>query len=587
MKHSTSKASTVILPPAGSNTSKRKWYYLVGLGSLSVALVLFLIIDSISDSNAQKAAEALLQETWKVREHAIASGADKSPQSKQWLEAEQWLESGRQMMNARDWHSGQELLRRAMASYQRSQLLLDERARVRSELDTLLSETLAAWEKLDRAGILAHEGVAPSLTSAEQSLEFAVVQLERSEFLAHRREIVAALKSAQDGYRQAFDEFQVYKQSLGRRIARLKSEVTAAREAARNAGADTSMMAFREAEEAFSLVSDSFREETLLLHGERWVSILIETRKLYERSRRDALAQAGLTVPKAATDAARSAALAAGASLEIEAFAQAEAQWEEANSLLYAENDMPDVLDQVLLLMEQARSGYDSALAQTKQSLDPLFGDDAPRFVTIDGSLAFGIHEITRAQYAVFALATGRNETEPGKCAEPRCPVTFVTWLEAREFADWLSERTGENYRLPTESEWDRVANQAGQAIPFWRTLDEACRYANLFDRTAKGVAGASNITLKHDCDDTLAGVSPVALLEADSKGIYDRYGNVWEMMCSRFEGPAGDCVAADDEEKRVIRGGSAESTIEGMMRNWIYRDERLSDVGFRLIREK
>ena len=69
-----------------------------------------------------------------------------------------------------------------------------------------------------------------------------------------------------------------------------------------------------------------------------------------------------------------------------------------------------------------------------------------------------------------------------------RRPVTDVTWVDAQAYVAWLSEETGETYRLPSEAEWEYAARAGAPTSRYWG--DDAagqCRYANGWDREWSG----------------------------------------------------------------------------------------------------
>lgn len=70
---------------------------------------------------------------------------------------------------------------------------------------------------------------------------------------------------------------------------------------------------------------------------------------------------------------------------------------------------------------------------------------------------ALAMQPVTRADYAVFARNTGRSlPFVSGSTGETDAtqPVTAITWYEAQAYVEWLSEQTGQRYRLPSELEW-------------------------------------------------------------------------------------------------------------------------------------
>jgi formylglycine-generating enzyme required for sulfatase activity len=65
---------------------------------------------------------------------------------------------------------------------------------------------------------------------------------------------------------------------------------------------------------------------------------------------------------------------------------------------------------------------------------------------------------LTCKEYDKFAEATGRKKPDDRGWGRGMQPVINVTWEDAVAYAEWLSEQTGEHYRLPCEAEWEYAA---------------------------------------------------------------------------------------------------------------------------------
>lgn len=192
---------------------------------------------------------------------------------------------------------------------------------------------------------------------------------------------------------------------------------------------------------------------------------------------------------------------------------------------------------------------------------------------------AIGVTDVTRGAYRAFTQATGRP---PSRCRESQSlfarsrdlswespgfdqtddhPVVCVSWQDAKAYADWLSRRTGQHYRLPTQQEWLRVA----QTI----VVASGC--------------GSGNFSVD-SCDDGYANTAPVARFPATRYGLYDVVGNVsvWTSDCAE-PSDVGDC------REHAIRGLSWRDERDPAQ---VWREAKsASDIGYattglRILRE-
>jgi formylglycine-generating enzyme required for sulfatase activity/predicted Ser/Thr protein kinase len=231
--------------------------------------------------------------------------------------------------------------------------------------------------------------------------------------------------------------------------------------------------------------------------------------------------------------------------------------------------------------------------------------------VKIGYPLGVGVYEITVGEFREFANATHHksagcqvydgtwqessalNWNNVGYTQTATHPVACVSWRDAREYAAWLSNKTGQRYRLPSDSEWEYAA-RAGSAAPRpWNTnVAAACTDANVADQTAARQYPGWKV---HPCSDGYVYSSPVGSFQPNEFGLYDMLGNVFEWVedCWHpdYHGAPADGSAwlSGDCSQRDMRGGSwftAPSLVSASARNRFEDTYRSNSVGFRLVRE-
>ena len=169
-------------------------------------------------------------------------------------------------------------------------------------------------------------------------------------------------------------------------------------------------------------------------------------------------------------------------------------------------------------------------------------------------------------------------------------PVACVSWSDALAYIEWLSEQTGEDYRLPTEAEWEYAARAGTTTARYWGDdPNMACTYANVLDLTLKQESDFD--WEPHHCDDDFVQTAPIGQFKPNEFELYDMLGNVLEWTCSEwgeaYKGQEQQCIGNNDvSTHRVIRGGSWYDLPHGVrsaFRLWGPPALRYNFLGFRL----
>jgi formylglycine-generating enzyme required for sulfatase activity/predicted Ser/Thr protein kinase len=230
--------------------------------------------------------------------------------------------------------------------------------------------------------------------------------------------------------------------------------------------------------------------------------------------------------------------------------------------------------------------------------------------VVIGYPFGMSIYEVTVGEFREFAAATDHkgegcvayegawqanaqlswdNAGYPQSSAHP---VTCVSWRDASNYAAWLSKKTGQKYRLPSESEWEYAARGGSDSTRPWGESASACVSANVADLAA---AQRYPGWKAFPCNDGYVYTAPVGSFKPNAFGLYDMLGNAaeWVRDCwhDSYQGAPADGSAwlNGDCSERDLRGGSwftAPSVVSLSARNRFADAYRSNSVGFRLVRE-
>ena len=185
--------------------------------------------------------------------------------------------------------------------------------------------------------------------------------------------------------------------------------------------------------------------------------------------------------------------------------------------------------------------------------------------VRIGRPFAVGVYEVTFGEWdaCVSGGGCGRYRPSDEGWGRGRRPVINVSWDNAKAYVGWLSRKTGEEYRLLSESEWEYVA-RAGTRTAYWWG-----------DEIGRNRANCRDCGSRWDGKQT----APVGSFSANGFGLYDVHGNVWEWVEDCWEGDCG---------RRVLRGGSwlnYPRDLRSAFRIRYTSGDRINLLGFRVAR--
>jgi len=219
------------------------------------------------------------------------------------------------------------------------------------------------------------------------------------------------------------------------------------------------------------------------------------------------------------------------------------------------------------------------------------YSDEPTRVVRIEKSFAIGKYEVMFHEYDRFATATGKPLPADHDWGRGRRPVINVDWRNAAAYAEWLSQQTGQRYRLPTEAEWEYAARAGTTTSRYWGDdPNEGCAYANATDLDGKKVFVGWTVM---QCHDGQVYTAPVGNYRNNEFGLYDMAGNVLEWTCSIYDKesktPAQRCQEPGGDQEMVVRGGSWSDeprNVRSADRHRSRPEFRDYFLGFRLVRE-
>jgi formylglycine-generating enzyme required for sulfatase activity len=197
------------------------------------------------------------------------------------------------------------------------------------------------------------------------------------------------------------------------------------------------------------------------------------------------------------------------------------------------------------------------------------------------------VHSVTLSDFSLckYPVTQGLWKAVMGEGNNPShfkgddsLPVETVSWEDTQVFIAALNKKSGQQYRLPTEAEWEYAARGGNQSKGYQYSGSNDVKEVAWYDENSKGKT------------------HPVGGLKPNELGLFDMSGNVWEWCQDRFDekyyefctknGVVVNPVGPDKGVYRVLRGGRyfyGARYCRAAYRSYGEPDDRNSGIGFRL----
>jgi formylglycine-generating enzyme required for sulfatase activity len=213
--------------------------------------------------------------------------------------------------------------------------------------------------------------------------------------------------------------------------------------------------------------------------------------------------------------------------------------------------------------------------------MGPSTGDEAgaardgpSHAVTLSRRFAIGRYPVIFDEFDYFCTMTGYRKPIDRGWGRGRFPVINVTWQDSQAYLTWLSEATRQQYRLPTEAEWEYACRAGTKTAYSWGEMISN-NYTNYYDAKIERP-------------------TKVGEYRSNPWGLYDMHGNIYEWCndgyrrydSSAVVDPTGPRITGSS---RAARGGSWYETawaLRSASRAFFAADSHFADLGFRCARD-
>ncbi len=190
-------------------------------------------------------------------------------------------------------------------------------------------------------------------------------------------------------------------------------------------------------------------------------------------------------------------------------------------------------------------------MGATSEQIDEAKDNEKPSHFVSLPDFYICKHEVTQE---LWNAIMGNNPSEP---KGDKLPVVFVSYDDCLKFINLLNKKTGENYRLPTEEEWEYAARGGKRSNGYKFAGSDDLRQVGWYKMN-------SGKTIREVCQK-----------DSNELGLYDMCGNVIEWCKNQYKEytdvPQSDSLELNTREYFAMRGGS------------VYSDATCSRVSYRL----
>ncbi len=189
----------------------------------------------------------------------------------------------------------------------------------------------------------------------------------------------------------------------------------------------------------------------------------------------------------------------------------------------------------------------------------------------------FSKYEITFEEYDKFARNTKRTLPNDSGWGRGKQPVINISYEDAVAYAEWLSKKSGDYYRLPSEAEWEFAFRGGSDPAVFFNGGENGLSLYGWFS--------VNSVESTHQIGNKMP----------NGWNIYDTVGNVWEWCQDIYQ---ADLVGIPNDGKprqnkksdeRVVKGGSWNDSYQNLKQSnrlGFISSLKMNDTGFRLVME-